>query len=407
MLNKKMRGNLTINRSTRRDFVNTVKTKGRRKLKKIMLSLCALILGFTIVSNMFSCHGKDKRIDPKTEYTQDTDYYTAKAQYDENKAKLELDIKNAQKFVAAVSDEINFASYTEEGNYATTHETKNKHFLGLYKSNSEAKVYFDYKALYGIDGADVRVSNDGTNVIIDFDIDKMKVLAIDSSEPVITTDKDWLGHEYTNQEALTIMDAAKDKLIEQINSDELIRTTAEENLVEYFKELAESFGIKNLTINDDVLLSKYEYMSPEKIKYNVPNKSLEEVKYIVIHSTDVQNKDAWGFYQSLSSGETERGTSAHCFVDDNFVIQCVPFTDQAYHCGGDNQSGINNDNSIGIEICEYKEEDRQLNAIKNAISYVKDVKKQYPEAKVVMHREVKATACPHIMTNEEFEKWFR
>ena len=56
----------------------------------------------------------------------------------------------------------------------------------------------------------------GTNVIIDFDIDKMKVLAIDSSEPVITTEKDWLGHEYTNQEVFLSKKSESNHSLQQV-----------------------------------------------------------------------------------------------------------------------------------------------------------------------------------------------
>ena len=62
---------------------------------------------------------------------------------------------------------------------------------------------------------------------------------------------------------------------------------------------------------------------------------------------------------------------------------------------------------MSLEICQFHDETLQQKSIDNAADFVKKLKVIYPDAKVVMHREISQTNCPEILTDEEFEELFR
>lgn len=72
-------------------------------------------------------------------------------------------------------------------------------------------------------------------------------------------------------------------------------------------------------------------------------------KYIVIHyvgavSTALNNT---AYFKN-----TYRGASAHYFVDENSIFQCVEDTNKAWHVGAKKYyNACRNNNSIGIELC--------------------------------------------------------
>lgn len=139
-----------------------------------------------------------------------------------------------------------------------------------------------------------------------------------------------------------------------------------------------------------------------EINRNITNRNRtirdgRKIEYIVIHyvgavSTAKNNtiyfKDAY------------RGVSAHYFVDDNSIWQCVEEKDRAWHCGAAiYYNKARNDNSIGIEMCCYMNNgklDISDKTIANAIELVKDVMKRYniPVENVVRHYDVTHKKCP-------------
>ena len=140
-----------------------------------------------------------------------------------------------------------------------------------------------------------------------------------------------------------------------------------------------------------------------KINKNITNtnrtvRNGRKIEYIVIHyvgavSTAKNNtiyfKDAY------------RGVSAHYFVDDNSIWQCVEENDRAWHCGGAlvYYSKARNDNSIGVEMCCYMNNgklDISAKTIANTIELVKDIMKRYniPVENVVRHYDVTHKKCP-------------
>ena len=81
--------------------------------------------------------------------------------------------------------------------------------------------------------------------------------------------------------------------------------------------------------------------------------SSKKNRYLIIHYVGAVSSalsNAKYFYN------TYRGASANYFVDDISIYQVVEDKDTAWHCGtkGKYYSDCRNSNSIGIEMCCYK-----------------------------------------------------
>lgn len=150
-------------------------------------------------------------------------------------------------------------------------------------------------------------------------------------------------------------------------------------------------------------------------KINRTIMSNRKIEYIVIHyvgavSTAEANTK---YFKSIN-----RKASAHYFVDDNSVWQCVEDKDSAWHCGGGLQGFRGhayykkclNSNSIGIEMCCYKNIKGKLDisdaTISNTIELTKELMKKYSvsEDKVIRHFDVTGKKCPAPFVADE-TKW--
>lgn len=129
--------------------------------------------------------------------------------------------------------------------------------------------------------------------------------------------------------------------------------------------------------------------------------------WIVIHyvgavSTAKNNVDY--FY------DKERGSSAHYFVDENEIWQCVDDSNSAWHCGGASKyyNDCRNGNSIGIEMCCKKDENGNIyidnQTIQNTIELVQMLMKQYgiDIEHVVRHYDVTHKICPAPFVENEY-----
>ena len=71
-------------------------------------------------------------------------------------------------------------------------------------------------------------------------------------------------------------------------------------------------------------------------------------KYIVVHYVGAQSSTALNNCKYFAGGD--RGASAHYFVDDTSIWQCIEDKHGAWHVGN-TRTEVNNKNSIGIEMC--------------------------------------------------------
>jgi len=123
------------------------------------------------------------------------------------------------------------------------------------------------------------------------------------------------------------------------------------------------------------------------------------IKYIVIHyvgavSTAKNNAD---YFKS-----TYRGASAHYFVDENDIYRVVADKDVAWHCGTTGKyyhNSCRNSNSIGIEMCCYKNNgtlDVSDKVVERTIELTKELMAKYgiSASNVVRHYDVTHKNCP-------------
>ena len=140
------------------------------------------------------------------------------------------------------------------------------------------------------------------------------------------------------------------------------------------------------------------------IKYNYGG--VNHPEYIVIHETGNQSlgADAYSHYKYFNGGD--RSSSAHYFVDDKQIIQCVDDCLQSWHNGkkyGPNPPvpQCNNSNSIGIEICVNADGDYKK-AVVLAIQLTKELMKKHniPKSKVIRHYDSCLKQCPAKMLKD-------
>ena len=128
-------------------------------------------------------------------------------------------------------------------------------------------------------------------------------------------------------------------------------------------------------------------------------------EYIVIHGTGNYDDTDEGNVKYFCSGT--RNSSAHYFVDGDSITQLVLDRDGAWHCGdGHNKYGINNNNSIGIEMCNTKGDISEA-TILNTLELVRLKMSQYniPLEKVVRHYDASRKNCPAPFSPDNWARW--
>lgn len=142
------------------------------------------------------------------------------------------------------------------------------------------------------------------------------------------------------------------------------------------------------------------------VNYNSANKTN---KYIVVHytgnATDTAYNNAKYFKNKLPKGKE---ASAHYFVDDNSIWQCVLDKDIAWHCGDNLKKGsggsyygiCTNRNSIGVEMC-CTNSNVSTKTEQNTIELVKYLMNKYniPVSNVIRHYDVTNKNCPAPMVS--------
>ena len=139
--------------------------------------------------------------------------------------------------------------------------------------------------------------------------------------------------------------------------------------------------------------------------YNFTDKnSLSRIKYIVVHYVGSVSTA----YNNVCYFASEYvGASAHYFVDETSIWQCVLDEDASWHCGGGLQGNqyhsfyqkCTNSNSIGIEMCVKKNSNGwyfEPETVKNTIDLVQHLMAKYniPAENVIRHADVTGKVCP-------------
>lgn len=128
-----------------------------------------------------------------------------------------------------------------------------------------------------------------------------------------------------------------------------------------------------------------------------------KIEYIVMHYVGAVSsaKNNADYFKN-----TYRGASAHYFVDDNDIYQVVEDKDISWHCGSNKYyCNARNTNSIGIEMCCYKNDgklDISSKTEEKAIDLVKELMKKYniDVNHVIRHYDVSHKICPAPFVND-------
>jgi len=144
-------------------------------------------------------------------------------------------------------------------------------------------------------------------------------------------------------------------------------------------------------------LSKYSIKAPYTM---VP-------QYITVHNTANDAPAANEISYMISNNNQ---VSYHVAVDDKEVIQAIPFTRNAWHCGdGGGNTDPNahkkgNRISIGVEICYSKSGGVRYGvAEENTVQYIAILLKQYgwDIERVKKHQDWNGKYCPHRILAED------
>ena len=127
-------------------------------------------------------------------------------------------------------------------------------------------------------------------------------------------------------------------------------------------------------------------------------RNYRNIKYIVIHYTGNPTDTAkanGNYFRNVN-----RGASAHYFVDNNFIVQCVEDKDAAWavgrNYGSNNLYGIvTNENSISIEMCSVNGSIAPA-TFNNTVTLTKELMARYgiPASNVYRHFDVCSKQCP-------------
>ena len=106
--------------------------------------------------------------------------------------------------------------------------------------------------------------------------------------------------------------------------------------------------------------------------------------------------------------DKDRKSSAHYFVDEKEIWQCVDDSNIAWHVGGAKEyfNDCRNQNSIGVEMCCKKNEAGELyideQTIKNTIELIRYLMEKYgiDSEHVVRHYDVTRKLCPAPLVDE-------
>ena len=142
------------------------------------------------------------------------------------------------------------------------------------------------------------------------------------------------------------------------------------------------------------------------------SRPLSSIRYIVIHYTGNNGDTAAGNGNYFQKNVVK--TSAHYFVDSTTIVQSVPDSRIAWHCGAKVylHREARNANSIGIELCDDVKDGTVYPTqatIDRALELTRYLMKTYniPASNVIRHYDVSGKLCPAYWcgTDEKNALW--
>lgn len=95
--------------------------------------------------------------------------------------------------------------------------------------------------------------------------------------------------------------------------------------------------------------------------------------------------------------------SWHLSIDENYIIQHIPFNENAWHCGDGSGKNSGNMNSIGLEICMHSNQKNYAQAEENAIALGVYLSKtlNIPITNHVPHQKWSGKFCPAVILKRD------
>ena len=156
----------------------------------------------------------------------------------------------------------------------------------------------------------------------------------------------------------------------------------------------------------------YTTIHAKSISYG-STRSLDDVKYIVIHYTGNEGDTAEGNAKYFATTNT-REAGAHFFVSrDGTVIRSIKMKYIAWSVGGKYSGNggsyygkCKNANSVSIELCDIATQNCSSAQIKATKKLIKYIQKKCPNAKtIIRHYDVNSKKCPSRYIDDA--KWLK
>ena len=121
---------------------------------------------------------------------------------------------------------------------------------------------------------------------------------------------------------------------------------------------------------------------------------------LTIHNTGNPKSTDTNEHDWLTNPHNDRYASAHVFIDENSVTECIPLDEMAYHSGS--QKG--NLTSLSLEICEVGNYHQTL---ENAKEWIIDLLKSrgWTTLQLKRHFDWSGKICPRLFAENNWKKW--
>ena len=391
------------------------------KLFKRMLFEMLVISSIVVCSLTFINKDNNKDVTPLLTTTNRSVEEVTKEQekmdvaIDIKKEILDEKLTRAEAMVSRSSEDVELVLVSLDGCINTTHSRKTEDdFVFFNNANIDVKLEFTCKIGISVNDIKFEVLNDG-GVGIRYNKDDIKILSTQINNATYNEHADIFSKKFTKSELISIIESNTDKIKSAIENNDKYINKANKALESYYYDMAKTFGVYSVCFNNGktVIANKsYNFFNYTNVAYGHNNSPLkqEDVKYIIVHGTSNDGVSALQHINWLNNGNASDQNACHFYVDPTGIYQALNTNIVSW-----NAKEYNN-KSVSIEICTYDNATKQLQAIQNAKIIVDILKRKFPNAEVVTHKQVSDwnKPCPSfiydknpIMSEEEFLKYFK
>ncbi|MGL5327901.1 MAG: N-acetylmuramoyl-L-alanine amidase [Peptostreptococcaceae bacterium] len=376
-----------------------------RKFRKSLLKVLAIGMGLFIILSTFLPKTNINSVEYATGFNNTITQEQVKdveeeiynrADIDIRKQLLQDRIESANLLVHNVSSDVEYILSTTYCDYTASHNSSPEDNWNDWLVDSKIEVALNCEVITSIPANKVSLSVDKHGVVnVSYSKADIKVKSININKYNVITDKKILGHKYTNEEVLALIEIAQGNIRDRINNDQSHINNASKTLENYFIQIGKEFQVYAINFNGEYTqqIKGFEYVDNGNVRFGHPNTSMKhEVKYIVVHSTANDNVGALAHDKYLNT--EQNSNAAHYYVDDKYVVNTLDNNMYGYHTGNDY-----NGESVGIEVCEFTDMDRQLKTLENTKQLITALKQEFPNAEVVFHHDLSDVSkpCPSLV----------